>query len=687
MMEDYRVGYLLARSMSSSEVRMTPRPAKTPAWSVPPMMTSQQDDPSSCSDNASDNSDKIENMCATQNQHNKNRKRKIGNSSSFGTTNNANIDHQPRENYLNHSHNNHNNNQTGTAGQSSLWAEAESLAADFDGSLSGLGADLSTASYDMSEALLALPSLYHHHHRNGTSQQPANSMASGFLKEAGLTPLAAAHLHGGSSVSLPGDFHFEAHSTSPCHQGSNATVNPSTHHSQHDQVNHDFERRFQYVLAAATSIATKVNEETLTYLNQGQPYEIKLKKLGELQSYRGVVFRTIVRLCFHDRRLQFSEREQITQWEDAHPNDRILQVDLPLSYGVTMLPNSSDLPTNVVSFLWEPLKEVGLYIKVNCISTEFTPKKHGGEKGVPFRIMIETFSHPDNVRLHAGACQVKVFKLKGADRKHKQDREKIFKKTPGEQAKLQPSYECTELTDISLESLDSPPAAMQNHNHHTLLSPTYSSDQPIADSPDNQSSTIGNSTTNAGTSSTNNNNTNFTSNSYYNCFSAHFSPESVRRWLIRNRFSATKTLWDFSGLDLLRLNKEELIEMCGLAEGIRLFNALHYKLTFYVTLSNNTEPKTEANGSMDGTPVEVLYNPVCLSSPSIAEFTSVLGSLFSNQNPHDSVIVDRLLLTVNAPGNSRLRVLLTEQLLTTLKDQTAFRAAKCGGEVFLEIVE
>lgn len=45
--------------------------------------------------------------------------------------------------------------------------------------------------------------------------------------------------------------------------------------------------RFQYVLAAATSIATKTNEDTLTYLNQGQSYEIKLKKLGDLSFYRG----------------------------------------------------------------------------------------------------------------------------------------------------------------------------------------------------------------------------------------------------------------------------------------------------------------------------------------------------------------------------------------------------------------
>lgn len=49
--------------------------------------------------------------------------------------------------------------------------------------------------------------------------------------------------------------------------------------------------RFQYVLAAATSIATKMTEESLTYLNQGQPYEIKMKKLGDLSNFRGKLLR------------------------------------------------------------------------------------------------------------------------------------------------------------------------------------------------------------------------------------------------------------------------------------------------------------------------------------------------------------------------------------------------------------
>lgn len=56
--------------------------------------------------------------------------------------------------------------------------------------------------------------------------------------------------------------------------------------------------RFQYILAAATSIATKNNEDTLTYLNQGQSYEIKLKKIGDLSLYRDKILKVNLRLLF-----------------------------------------------------------------------------------------------------------------------------------------------------------------------------------------------------------------------------------------------------------------------------------------------------------------------------------------------------------------------------------------------------
>lgn len=86
--------------------------------------------------------------------------------------------------------------------------------------------------------------------------------------------------------------------------------------------------------------------------------------------------------------------------------------DVPLSYGlidVRLDPNK----LNAAEFIWDPTKETGVYIRVHCISTEFTPKKHGGEKGVPFRIQVEshTSGEGDSKLLHCASCQVKVFKV------------------------------------------------------------------------------------------------------------------------------------------------------------------------------------------------------------------------------------------------------------------------------------
>lgn len=197
------------------------------------------------------------------------------------------------------------------------------------------------------------------------------------------------------------------------------------------------------MLAAATSIATKNNEESLTYLNQGQSYEIKLKKLGDLSPFRGKILKSIIKICFHERRLQYMEREQMQLWQASRPGERILDVDIPLSYGLMQVqPTSSNL-LNTIEVFWDPMKEVGVYVKVNCISTEFTPKKHGGEKGVPFRIQVETYidtnggggggganvapvggvDDKDGIRpLHAAACQIKV-RVFGVGRES--DRERV----------------------------------------------------------------------------------------------------------------------------------------------------------------------------------------------------------------------------------------------------------------------
>ncbi|KAH0621290.1 hypothetical protein JD844_022423 [Phrynosoma platyrhinos] len=300
---------------------------------------------------------------------------------------------------------------------------------------------------------------------------------------------------------------------------------------------------FQYVLCAATSPAVKLHEETLTYLNQGQSYEIRLlenRKLGEFQDLNTKYVKSIIRVVFHDRRLQYTEHQQLEGWRWSRPGDRILDIDIPLSVGI-LDPRASPTQLNTV----------------HCISTEFTPRKHGGEKGVPFRIQMDTFKQNENgeytEHLHSASCQIKVFKPKGADRKQKTDREKMEKKTTQEREKYQPSYDTTILTECS----PWPDVPYQVNN---APSPSYNS------SPNSFSLGDGNS------SPTDQVELLPPSNDH---LLPSASIQDAQQWLHRNRFSQFCRLFSsFSGADLLKMSKEDFVQICGPADGIRLFNAI-----------------------------------------------------------------------------------------------------------------
>jgi len=89
----------------------------------------------------------------------------------------------------------------------------------------------------------------------------------------------------------------------------------------------------------------------------------------------------------------------------------------------------------------------------------------------------------------------------------------------------------------------------------------------------------------------------------------------VAHWLTTNRLTSyLSTFAHFSGSDIMRMSKEDLIQICGLADGIRMFNILRAKaiaprLTFYV--------------SMDGSS----YNAVYLLSNTSKELTHKLFKL------------------------------------------------------------
>ena len=57
------------------------------------------------------------------------------------------------------------------------------------------------------------------------------------------------------------------------------------------------------------------------------------------------------------------EKEQIFAWQASRPGERIVELDVPLSYGLFDVEQDPTM-LNTLSFLWDPTKEVGAYIKV-----------------------------------------------------------------------------------------------------------------------------------------------------------------------------------------------------------------------------------------------------------------------------------------------------------------------------------
>uniref|UniRef100_A0A8C7HWR6 Upstream-binding protein 1 n=1 Tax=Oncorhynchus kisutch TaxID=8019 RepID=A0A8C7HWR6_ONCKI len=307
---------------------------------------------------------------------------------------------------------------------------------------------------------------------------------------------------------------------------------------------------FQYVLCAATSPAVKLHDETLTYLNQGQSYEIRMldnRKL-ELSEINNRSVKSIVRVVFHDRRLQYTEHRQLEGWKWNRPGDRLLDIDIPLSVGI-MEPKADPSQLNAAEFLWDLNRRASVFVQVHCISTEFTPRKHGGEKGVPFRIQIDTFRQGDNgestEHLHSASCQIKVFKPKGADRKQKTDREKMEKRTSQEKEKYQCSYNTTILSEVG-------PSRVLKQDWNTIQHFNRGCD---SSSPNHQADPVSQVVTEQ--------------------LSPTATIQETQKWLVKNRFNSYARLFShFSGFDLLKLTRDDLVQICGAADGIRLFNTL-----------------------------------------------------------------------------------------------------------------
>ncbi|XP_051824113.1 alpha-globin transcription factor CP2-like [Antechinus flavipes] len=414
---------------------------------------------------------------------------------------------------------------------------------------------------------------------------------------------------------------------------------------------------FQYVLCAATSPAVKLHDETLTYLKQGQSYEIRMldnRKGGEPAEISGGLVKSMFRLLFHDRGLQYSEQQQqFESWGWNKPGDRILDIDLAMSVGITD-PRANPNQLNTVEFLWDPAaKSTSVFIQVHCTSTEFDVKQPGGEKEVAFRLQIDTFKKNENgdytEHLHSGSCQIKVFKSDEADEKQKIDREKMEKKSPSEKEEYQPSCETTLFTGCAPRAenlhVTSSPSPGFNNSRGSLStgegngSPSHQPEPslPVADKllP----------TTNY---------------------------QETQQWLQRNRFSAFSRLFrNFSGADLWRLTRHDFIQICGPADGIRLFNTLkgrmvRPRLTIYLCheslqLSEQQQQKYE-NGESNDT--LFVYRAIYLEELTTVELTEKIAQLLS--------ISPSQITQIYRVGPKGIHVLISDQVIRNFEEETCF---------------
>ncbi|KAM9601242.1 upstream-binding protein 1 isoform 1-T1 [Trichechus inunguis] len=467
---------------------------------------------------------------------------------------------------------------------------------------------------------------------------------------------------------------------------------------------------FQYVMCAATSPAVKLHDETLTYLNQGQSYEIRMldnRKMGDMPEISGKLvkqlpsevnvkalwrrrnhrkiswsyakttaakppskshslvseYKSIIRVVFHDRRLQYTEHQQLEGWKWNRPGDRLLDLDIPMSVGIIdTRTNPSQL--NAVEFLWDPAKRTSAFIQVHCISTEFTPRKHGGEKGVPFRIQVDTFKQNENGEytdhLHSASCQIKVFKPKGADRKQKTDREKMEKRAAHEKEKYQPSYDTTILTECSPWP-DTPTAYV---NNSPSAAPTFTPPPPSTCSvPDSNSSSP-------------NHQGDGVSQASVEQLQPSATIQETQQWLLKNRFSSyTRLFSNFSGADLLKLTKEDLVQICGAADGIRLYNALKSRsvrprLTIYVCQEQlGSTPllgqqQAAGSGGENGSGTPYVYHAIYLEEMLASEVARKLALVFN--------IPLQQINHVYRQGPTGIHILVSDQMVQNFQDESCF---------------
>lgn len=134
-------------------------------------------------------------------------------------------------------------------------------------------------------------------------------------------------------------------------------------------------------------------------------------------------------------------------------------------------------------------------------------------------------------------------------------------------------------------------------------------------------------------------------------------------WLRASRFNPS-TFANFSASDILRLSREDLIQICGVPDGIRLFNTLHSKapipkLTLYFSLEGN----------------DSLWRVAYFDNLSSTTFTNKL--LNTLNLPHDR------LHSILFLGPQGIHVMITDELVANMKDESMYLIETIKGKFIL----
>lgn len=432
---------------------------------------------------------------------------------------------------------------------------------------------------------------------------------------------------------------------------------------------------FEYILMAPTSPAIPIHEEPVTFLNQHIPYEVKCRTSDPPVNALSV-FRTVISICFESRKIRYEAKKQVEEWKRKNPGKRFILLDVP------MCTNISGVKYGMCSceFVWDSTNiNTSIFLKFFVVSSDFI--SNAGEKGSPFRLVVQTYLQGRAEMVHQCSSRIQLFKLRGAERKRLTEREKASKL--GDQEQFQPSYDYTILlsTPFEYEVEDEPRGDL---NDAIINLPSYSpaSESPhplqssnnvvIIDDKTPERSPVPSSSASASVkrkrSYAHHYEENWSSRETSvevdpkNRLRSCFCPAETAEWLRLNRFGKYINLFaDFDGEDMLRISVPELSSLMNSeAEAIRLFYAMRKKIlepqcVLYLAVGNDS-----------------IYNMATLQDGSVTELRERIRDLSGMQ-------IDMLLVK----GPRGIRVAVTDEVVQSWPSQSIFRITFADGECLL----